>query len=955
MIEVISSQLIENKIRENNYKLLGQISVSEEDYCRLINYAREKVHNMVMATIPRADLMLALTLVQVAIRHYQDGKYWRCFQDEIGEDFSSVKLNYVGQIFSKTLRAYNLLELHREDNSSQMYVENIKAHAFVTNYYMQGFFDFAYAFFENNLFRELSEDLGEDLAALSLFMGTTLSSNRDDVSIDGGARKASKSYRLLKSTRAVFAQCELQSIYSVFYPILLMIDKYYYEGEAPAFPRNRFEIEFLEWCRNRQILENAKHENKSITRRMYSHKPYLKVLVDDERTFLVIPPQKFRNDSCDGRAEVIVTINGYSETKELELYKSFGIYISEEIRIPIPDVFVGIEIVVHSLVDKRFRIPANNYRVFNNSWESLGKFSKGHNYLLVKKGIEVTWEEERDLLDSTDVYSLWQYFSAIITENSICYIGNKPLSIIGEFSFEPVFDEVIEGFQVLNDDRLMKVTRTHPGISFVVEKNRLNGTTLIINENRYFIRDIREKNMYEWPEDKEKMAVNIVLENILAEDEGFFDIKIDVPGENIKKVCEYLLMRTFNCKLNKEKYIYANNGFVSIRKGGHTIYFTEDDWKVAYENEETAIFEFPICNESEYIEFALVVNAKLYSVRLPLNIFKYGFSKTELISDCPDYIWYADIGENLYLKIPGATRVKAYWGKEKSNAYYAEELEEHVFRIDISEITRKIKAEYKYKWQYINLLYEEGAFHQLPLPPILRNVVVEPYFKFECEDNILIVNINTKGNATLYLDIKDYHSGELLIAGRQLHEGKNLFPELDIRGFYDFIPYMEEGDEFGFDVEKTMLKPLRGVGYIDTDNLSNCRLQIQNIIYEEEPLLLEYIYIVETFSKEADDEYLGGIFRVQLANGITNWSTKKIFGKVRIKIYQKDEELKFSLVMYSKDEEDWLCPYYDKARHYILGCDNKLLDSMTDYDRFVSLDEDLTEYIVDTARLRRVR
>lgn len=548
MGEEINSQCIEEEILKNKYKLLGQINVIDEDYQKLVKYARARVHNMVIATVPKADLMLSLALVQIAIRHYSEGKFWRCFQDEIGEDFSSAKLNYVGQIFSKTLRTYNLLELHRENNSSQMYVENIKAHAFVTNYYMHGFFDFAYAFFENNLFRELSEDLGEDLVALSQFMETTLSSNRDDVSIDGSARKASKSYRLLKSTRAVFAQCELQSIYSVFYPILLMIDKYYYEGEAPAFPQNRFEIEFLEWCRNRQILENVKHENMSISRRLYSHKPYLKVLVDDERVFLVIPPQKFRNDSCDGKAEVLVTINGYSETKELELYKSFGIFISEEIKIPILDIFDGIEIVVKSLVEKRFRIPASNYIVFNNSWESLGKFSKGHNYLLVKKGIEVTWGEERDLLDSTDVYSLWQYFSVIITENSICYVGNKPLSIIGEFSFEPVFDETIEEFQVFNDDRMTNVTRTHPGISFVVEKNRLNGTTLIINEKRYFIRDIREKNMYDWPEDKEKMAVNILLENILTEDDGFFDIKIDIPGENIKKVCEYLLMRTFNCK-----------------------------------------------------------------------------------------------------------------------------------------------------------------------------------------------------------------------------------------------------------------------------------------------------------------------------------------------------------------------------------------------------------------------
>ena len=72
-------------------------------------------------------------------------------------------------------------------------------------------------------------------------------------------------------------------------------------------------------------------------------------------------------------------------------------------------------------------------------------------------------------------------------------------------------------------------------------------------------------------------------------------------------------------------------------------------------------------------------------------------------------------------------------------------------------------------------------------------------------------------------------------------------------------------------------------------------------------------------------------------------------------IYQKDEDIKFTLEMYSKDEEDWLSLYYDRQRHFLLGCDNKLLDTTTEYDRFVPLDEDFTEYIVDVSKLRRVR
>lgn len=955
-MEAISSQIIEKEIKENNYKLLGQVSVSDSDYGKLVNYAKNKSHYIVASTIPKPDLVLSLALVQIAIKHYREGKYWRCFQDEIDEDISSAKLNYFGQIFAKTIKNYGLLELQRENNSSQMFVENIKAHAFITNYYMQGFYDFSYAFFENNLFRELSEDLSEDLESLSSFMRTTLSSNKDAISSDEETKKAAKSYKLLKSTRAVFAQCDIHTVYAIFYPILTLIDKYYYEYEVPAIPQNRFEKEFIEWCSNRQIEEQSKRGYLSVVRRAYSHKPYIRINIDCELATLVVPAQKFRGEDCDGEAKVSITINGQTETRSLELYKSFGIFISEEIEIPIPDIFEEIYVEISSLSNRRFHFFQSKYRIFNNSWESIPKFVKGHNYLLVKPTETVIWEHEEDLLDSTDVFADWLYFSANITEDSLCYVGNKPLSIIGEFSPEPIFDDCVENFQLFSsDDKVMKVTRSHPGISFIVEKQRLNGSALIVNKKRFFLKDIKEKNVYIWPDDQQKMAVNLLLGNILSVEDGHYRILLDIPGENTKQICEYILLRKFNCKLDNPKYIYAERGLLTIRKDKHMVYFIDENWINTYENEMTAIFEFPLTEKCKYVEFVLSLEDNPYTVRLPINIFSYGFSQNEMISQRLDYIWYTELGESLYLSIPGATNVCAYWCKEKKDKYYGEILDNDVFRIDISEIVHKVKEGYKYRYQYINLLYEEGRYRQLGLPVILRNVIVEPYFKLNYEDELMYMNINIKGNADLYIDIKDYYTQEIIVAGRKLKNGRNEFPELSAGGFYDLVPYMEEADEFGLDVVRTELKILRGVGYMDMNNLINCRLQIQNILFDEEELFLEYRYFVETTAKEADDIYLGGIFRVQLENGKENWSTKKIFGKVRVNIYQKDEEVKFSLVMYSKDEEDWLAPYYDRERHFILGCDNKLLDTTKDYDRFVSLDEDLTEYIVDTERLRRIR
>ena len=100
-------QYIEKLIADNNYKLLGQIEVSDADYKQLIDYISFKVENLYMPTIPNPDLVLSLALVQVAIRCYKDGRFWPCFEEEIGYKVPSTRLNYIGKIFFKTIKSYN--------------------------------------------------------------------------------------------------------------------------------------------------------------------------------------------------------------------------------------------------------------------------------------------------------------------------------------------------------------------------------------------------------------------------------------------------------------------------------------------------------------------------------------------------------------------------------------------------------------------------------------------------------------------------------------------------------------------------------------------------------------------------------------------------------------------------------------------------------------------------------
>jgi hypothetical protein len=587
-----------------------------------------------MPVIPQPDLMLSISLVQIAIRNYKEGKYWRCFQNEIGLDVPVAKLNYIGQIFEKTISKYGLFQIQREENSSHMYVENIKAHAFVTNYYMQGFFDFSYAFYEKNLLRELSENIEDDLKDLSVFMNSTLFYNEDLVYISDKSNKTSKSYKLLKSTRAVLASNEDCLVYNMFYPVLNLIDKYYYENEIPSFSQNRFEKEFVVWCKNQEEQEKHKRTFLSRNRGAYSHKPYIRMNVENESSLLVIPSQKFRSGECEGNAQVIITINGISEIMSMEIYKSFGIYVSEELKVPIPDIFDDVEIIIKAASEHKIHIGKSDYRIFNDSWQNVDKFGYGHNYLLVKKDVEVGLKNFNDLKDSTVEYSLWNYYSLNISDNSIVYVGRKPLSIMGEFSQQPIFDDIIENFDIYyKDKKLTYVTRTHPSISFVVDRERLSGTTIIVNNNKCFLKNIDEKNIYEWKEDNTKVAVNIKLSKILTSEDGYYEVWLDIPKEKNKIICEYFLLKKFDCNLDRKKYILNESGYITIRNGSRILESVNENWNEIYQDEKLQMFKFPITSEKEYAEFNVKIGEEIYKIQLKLEVFKYGFSLSKMISD----------------------------------------------------------------------------------------------------------------------------------------------------------------------------------------------------------------------------------------------------------------------------------------------------------------------------------
>lgn len=960
---MLSNNQIADILRENNFKLLGQIEIFEKDYIELIEFVSAKVKNMYMPTIPNADLMLSLALVQIAIRRYQDGRFWPCFEEEIGYSVPSARLNYIGKIFYKTIKQYNLF-IPRMDDGDFQYVEYIKAHAFITNYYMQGFYDFSYAYYENNLFRQLnSESIEEDFEDLSSFMETTLKNKNDNI-VETGSNKAAKSYKLLKSTRTTFAICDANTIRKLFLPILKLIDNYFYDDEIPQISKNRYEEGFIEWCRIQDAKNNQKNEKNTRTRKEFSHKPYISVDVDKEFSHIVIPPQKFRDEDCEGHATAIIEVNGYTENIELDVYKSFGLYITEEKHIPIPSIFDSIDITIKTLSEKHYHIPASNYRIFDRQWKYRNRFDIGYNYILVRHGVPTKWENSQDEIDSYDGYRNWNYCSAIINEESIFYVGNKPISIIGEFSAEPIFERKVEHLSAFNKEgNEIVVSREHPAVSFVVEKEKLNGSVLTVNNIKYSVETIKEKICYDWPEDKRKLAISVPLNVILPMEDKQYDVLLDVPGEGNKKLCSYLLVKKFDCRFNKPRYTYDATAMLKIIKGDCLFDITDESWEVESESEKSITYTIPLDMSSEKAELILYLYDE-YKITMPIRVFKYGFSETSMKSQRDEYIWYTELKETLYVKLPGAKSVSAYYGKLDMSTFEGILIAPDTFRIDISEFVRKINEDSQITYHYITLEYEDNAKRRLGLPVIYRQTVIKPYFKLFLDGEVPYIDVDIKGNSNVFVEIKTL-SGDMVVAKKPIANGKNTFPELSKDEYYNFQPFIEESGKFVFNTTREYMQPLYNVGCIDLDNLEKCELIIKTLSAEENILPLNYEYHLNLIKKEDEITYIGSLIGFKIEshskNGRARYekdsegkAVRKKLGKVHAFVTRIEDELNVSLQVFSYDDEDWYSMYYDKSTKSLVHIDDPVLSSK-EIDRFIELDEFSanTTFDIDISRIRK--
>ena len=326
----LTEEEIFNKLYEKGCFLLGQLFLDNDEIDYIINYTRNIIDLDENFINESADLILSVGLVIIAANDYQDGNYWGFLQLKLKIDkLSPLKQGIIGRKFLNTLEEYELFQLSKNENGMNRYVENIKAHAFVTDNYMNGYYDFLFDYYEKNLFRDISLEVEDTLQDLSDYMKTTLDQNDDIVYSNNLSDMKTKSYKLLKSTREVIAQCDGKSLLELFYTSLKIIDRNFYDGIIPNENEGRFAKGFINWNNNKQLSKEYKKDKESNLRNN-NLKHYIEMHNGSE-FYLIIPKRRFRMSS-NGNISVNVAINGLILKNELEVSINMGTYISEEIN-----------------------------------------------------------------------------------------------------------------------------------------------------------------------------------------------------------------------------------------------------------------------------------------------------------------------------------------------------------------------------------------------------------------------------------------------------------------------------------------------------------------------------------------------------------------------------------------------------------------------------------------------
>lgn len=853
---MISVEDLENIIKENDISLLIQIQLSKEIKMELIKYAKKQIPQ-ISKVYP--DLRLSLALVLVARQIYDQGNFWGNLSETLNVTLTETKKVKLGQIFLATLRKYHLYEITKHKDSNE-YVQNILAHCIVPQKYIENYYEFLYSFYDRNLGRCLPDDIDEEIQHLKQYMQQMQNTQDEDLHFEMSKSHSAVSYKLIKSTQTVIAECENKVIYNEIIYVLSLIDDYFYNNST-----EKMSPSLLKWCENK--FEKYSQRNLSNYRhiqRFRNSTPFIGFNIGNNRAYIVIPERKFEGNTREAKIEIYKDGKEYLKT-DIELCQAYGYVKSDDVTfidIDNADIFSEFAIYCNNKLIKK--IDSHYFRIFqeiknsniNIDYYEVEEFSIGELCILTPNSLPV--ELNTGIFLYKDINDYFSTHIVNVQENTVLLIDGIPLDIADKEDAEnpyKIFYNAPENFYLkTEDDKIIQTTYSHPKIYFKNPQEFLSQNPFIWCNRLKF--NLQEYVEFKKPSSDIEYAM-IDLNKLVDNEVGEYIVQIDIPGNNQKStLCEYLVINDLEFKTNKNLYMFDTSAIIT-KISEHYIQALNSTKIKGSSNQ----YEFEISNDN-IARFEIELAENVYTIEILLKVFEYSFDKKRWFKNKKEYIWNYELKNYLYVKIPEVSDASLYLANDSHYPIHSSNRNGYL-EFDISRITEKANQDELFN-DILNIQFRLlNKVEKYKISKIINQIDIKN-FDFSYDKTEKSVYIDTEfefGKYGFYIIIINVETGERLCA--TLQNGKNYFKELDFQGIYNIKLYMEKTSLFGNSDERIFLKQISKQSPTNVLFLpANCQIKIKDLYYENVRYSLNYNYQIAK-SRAFPNYYWGVLYPIR--------------------------------------------------------------------------------------------
>ena len=885
--------------------LIGDIAIDEMEYQILIEYFKETYHNLkYIGNRKVRDPIFATALVQIGIKHY-DANYWNHVRTILEVDtLSGVHQGWIGKIFIETSKYYNKAIIAEEER-----VQNILMHSFVSDKFLDPFFEFLFKFYRIDLFRDLSGNIDDELDNLVEIIARNDNAHRMNL-----VRKhTSNAFLCYKS------YCRERII-----NILQLMDKVFWDPNAELDYSDRILKHFDRWRKTSEeyIEENRKVQNKEMKpgsgkRRAIS--PYLKFDMNSKELFIILPPRLLKHFDISELSWRIQTNTRNLIEEALYIEAMTGIKTEETaIRIDFAEMHGTFTIELSDRNNKLFHYILNGeaVRLFDLDGDLINGDSipVGNVFAFTKNGDEVHSQAQIDSQFMNGLHITYFDFK----RGDILFLPEGRVTTIGVKLTEGMLDQgLVKGASSISEGMKIPVFSTPPVFLLKIEQMQLAGTAIRVNGQVYRMEDCA-------PEEKVINELNAKYAYMLdsgkfkSSANGLNKVEIDIPNRN-KLSYEYILIEGFEFSFEDSPYIFKQRGTVTFNDSLN-IHCAKGK-KIQGENK----WNFPLSAELDEISVQVIDKGENINIYLEIPVLKWRLDDGDWYIDRPEEIWHSHFPTFICIKFPEEELVLAFEKNHIQTEFQSERFYknkgEGYFKCDMTRFKSWIGRD---KIKRI-LSIEHAAGSNPFLDVITQSIVNSKMIRGDFQKSMLIGEFDIIGKAGYYVDVN--YQGKTIVEKEPLvNQRFESSADLETGKYHLFLYEAEPGSAFS-------VNRYTKIDEFETELLNPKNLTAKQIAIKkkQKSLNLNWEYIVDNLSKMTDYTYSGSLF-VKIQYGLL-WKYE-----VYVEFIQPDDLRHARISLF--DDGEVLDFLYDDKDHSLVDEEESGLSQSARYRRYKLLDND---------------